>query len=39
MHLKEQAQKLKKDIPAVFIAMKKKETPIMAKVIAGITIA
>lgn len=39
MHLKERAQKLKTDIPAVFIAMKKKETPIAAKIIAGITIA
>lgn len=39
MCLREQAQKLKTDIPAVFIAMKKKETPIVAKIIAGITIA
>lgn len=39
MNLKEKANKLKTDIPAVFIALKKKETPIIAKVIAGITIA
>jgi len=39
MNLKERAKKLKTDIPAVFIAMKKKETPITAKIIAGLTIA
>lgn len=39
MCLREQAQKLKTDIPAVFIAMNKKETPKVAKIIAGITIA
>ncbi|MDF2588923.1 MAG: hypothetical protein K0S41_2764 [Anaerocolumna sp.] len=39
MNLKERAKQLKTDIPAIFIALKKKETPILAKVIAGITIA
>ena len=39
MDLKEKAKKLKYDIPAVFIAMKKKETPIIAKILAGITVA
>lgn len=39
MNLKERAKKLKTDIPAVFIAMKKKETPIGAKLIAGLTVA
>lgn len=39
MSLKERAAKLKTDIPAVFIAMKKKETPVIAKIIAGITLA
>lgn len=39
MNLKERAKKLKTDIPAVFIALKKKETPILAKIIAGLTIA
>jgi uncharacterized membrane protein YkvA (DUF1232 family) len=39
VNLKEQAKKLKTDIPAVFIAMKKKETPIIAKIIAGLTVA
>jgi len=39
MNLKNRAKKLKTDIPAVFIALKKKETPIGAKIIAGLTIA
>jgi len=38
MNLKEQAKKLKTDIPAVFIAMKKKETPVIAKIIAALTV-
>lgn len=38
MNIKEQAKKLKSDIPAVFIALKDKETPFIAKIIAGITI-
>jgi uncharacterized membrane protein YkvA (DUF1232 family) len=38
MNLKERAKKLKTDIPAVFIAMQKKETPVRAKIIAGLTI-
>lgn len=38
MNLKGRTKKLKSDIPAVFIALKKKETPIIAKVFAGITI-
>ena len=37
--LKERAKKLKTDIPAVFIALKKKETPLIAKIVAGITVA
>lgn len=39
MTLKERAKKLKTDIPAVFIALKKKETPLIAKILAGITVA
>ncbi|GHS98144.1 hypothetical protein AGMMS50276_19420 [Synergistales bacterium] len=39
MNLKDRARKLKTDIPAVFIAMKRKETPWYAKVLAGIAIA
>jgi uncharacterized membrane protein YkvA (DUF1232 family) len=39
MNLKERAQKLKTDIPAVLLAMKKRETPLGAKIIAGLTVA
>ncbi|PKM62112.1 MAG: hypothetical protein CVU99_00385 [Firmicutes bacterium HGW-Firmicutes-4] len=39
MNLKERAKKLKTDIPAVFVALKKKETPLAAKILAGVTIA
>jgi uncharacterized membrane protein YkvA (DUF1232 family) len=39
VNLAERARKLKTDIPAVFIAMKKKETPTGAKVIAALTVA
>lgn len=39
MDLKARAKQLKTDIPAVFIAFRKKETPVIAKVLAGITIA
>ncbi|MHC1683069.1 MAG: YkvA family protein [Clostridiaceae bacterium] len=38
MDFKDRAKKLKSDIPAVFIALKKKETPIISKIFAGITI-
>ena len=38
MKLKERAQRIKTDIPAVFIALKRKETPIIAKIFAGIAI-
>ena len=39
MNLKERAKKLKVDIPAVFLAMKDKKTPVMAKIFAMITIS
>ncbi len=39
MNLKERAKQLKTDIPAVFIALRKKETPVLAKVLAGIAVA
>lgn len=39
MDLKEWARKLKKDIPAIFFALKDKETPAAAKIAAGITVA
>ena len=38
MNQKERAQRLKSDIPAVFIALKDKETPWYAKLLATITI-
>lgn len=38
MNLKERASRLQTDIPAIFIAFKEKETPILAKILAGITI-
>ncbi|MGN1102307.1 MAG: YkvA family protein [Huintestinicola sp.] len=39
MNLKERAKKLKRDIPAVFLALKDKDTPIIAKIFAGVTVA
>lgn len=39
MDLKTRAKKLKTDIPAIFIALKDKDTSIIAKVFAGITVA
>lgn len=38
MDFKKRAAQLKTDIPAVFIALKKKETPLLAKILAGITV-
>lgn len=39
MDSKEKLKQLKLDIPAVYIALKKKETPIIAKIFAFITVA
>lgn len=39
MDLKERARKLKTDIPAIFLALKDRGTPILAKILAGITVA
>lgn len=39
MKLKERAKKLKTDIPALFLALKDKETPPAAKIFAAITVA
>ena len=39
MTLKERTAGLKRDIPAVFLALKAKETPILAKLLAGIIVA
>ena len=38
MSLKERAEKLTTDIPAVYLALKDKETPVLAKIVAGITV-
>lgn len=38
MDLKERAKKLKTDIPAIFLALKDKETPISAKILAWLTV-
>lgn len=39
MDLKARAKKLKTDIPAIFLALKDKDTRILAKIFAGITVA
>jgi uncharacterized membrane protein YkvA (DUF1232 family) len=38
MNLKEKAKAIKIYVPALFIAMKRKDTPIAAKIFAGITV-
>lgn len=38
MDLKARAKKLKTDIPALFLALKNSDTPILAKIFAGITV-
>lgn len=39
MNLKERAKKLKMDIPSIYLALKDKDTPVSAKIFAGITVA
>jgi len=39
MDLRERARQLKTDIPAVFLCMKDKNTPAVAKILAGVTVA
>lgn len=39
MSIKDRAKKLKRDIPAVFLALKRKETPMAAKIMAAMTVA
>ena len=39
MKLKERAQQLSIDVPAVFLALKDRSTPVVAKVFAAITVA
>lgn len=38
MDLKSRAKQLKKDIPAIFLALRKKETPLRAKIMAAVTV-
>ena len=38
MNMKDKAKKLKRDIPAVFLAMKRKDTPVLAKILGVITV-
>lgn len=37
-YLKERAKKLKQDIPALFLALKDKDTPTIAKILAAVTL-
>ena len=39
MDIKERAKRLKSEIPAIFIALKDKETPVLAKITAALTVA
>ncbi len=39
MRFKERAQRLKSDVPAVFMALSKPKTPVIAKIFGGITVA
>lgn len=39
MKLKERAKRLKTDIPAVFLAIKDRDTPVIAKIFGAITVA
>ena len=38
MDLKARAKKLKTDIPAIFLSLKDKDSPLLAKIFAGITV-
>ena len=38
LKVKERAKKIKADIPTVFLALKDKDTPVTAKVFAGVTV-
>lgn len=39
MNLKQRSKQLKQDIPAIYLVMKSSETPILAKILAFLTIA
>lgn len=38
VNLRQRAEQLKKDVPAVFLALKDKDTPLIAKIFAGMTV-
>jgi len=38
MNLKEKAKKMKREVPAIFLALKNKETPLLAKIIAAVAV-
>ena len=38
VNLRERAEQLKKDVPAVFLALRDKDTPLIAKIFAGMTV-
>lgn len=38
MNLKEKARKIKKDIPIVWLALRHKDTPILVKILAAVTV-
>ena len=38
MNLKERARKLKKDIPTVFLCLKDRRTPVLAKLMASLAV-
>lgn len=39
MNLKERAKRIRDNIPALFLSLKSKDTPLTAKILAGITVA
>ena len=39
MNLKQRAKQLKSDIPALFLSLKDQDTPLVAKILAGLTVA
>ena len=39
MKWKDRVQKLKTEIPAIFLSLKDKDTPLLAKIVGGITVA
>lgn len=39
LNLKDRAKRLKSEVPAVFLSLKDKKTPIIAKLFAGLTVA